>query len=86
MANNVLSHCIFKKPGASCSDKETPSLAARRWGAPFSASPETKRILSDPSASYLTRLKEQLPLINHDFVRVGQGCPEREDVLILEDF
>lgn len=37
-------------------------------------------------ASYLTGFEEQLPLIDHDLVRVGQGRPEREDVLVLEDF
>lgn len=37
-------------------------------------------------ASYLTGFKEQLPLIDHDLVRIRQGCPKREDVFILEDF
>lgn len=35
-------------------------------------------------ASYLTGLKEQLPLVHDDLVCVGQGCPEGEDMLILE--
>lgn len=37
-------------------------------------------------ASYLTGFKEQLPLIDDDLVRVGQGGPEGENVLVLEDF
>lgn len=37
-------------------------------------------------ASYLAGLKEQLPLVHHNLVGVGQGGPEGEDVLILEDF
>lgn len=36
--------------------------------------------------SYLAGFKEQLPLVDHDFVRVCQRRPERQDVLVLEDF
>lgn len=72
-------------PGASCSNTETWSTAARRWGH-CSLPLRPSESCLPPSASYLTRLKEQLPFVNHDLVCVGQGCPKREDVLILEDF
>ncbi|KAL0628763.1 putative uncharacterized protein C8orf44 [Plecturocebus cupreus] len=34
----------------------------------------------------LDSCEEQLPLIDHDLVRIRQRCPKREDVFILEDF